>query len=57
MCENKDFNKCMKCERFSVNAHHGYRDRPSEEIIIGIRCGTKRWKYINKKYVYIEENE
>lgn len=54
-CENTEYGKCMKCQRYSVNEHHGYRDKPSEDIVICPIGGVKKWRYIDHEYKFVSE--
>lgn len=55
MCGNTDHEKCMRCQRYSINEHHGYRNKPSEDIVLCVNGGVKKWQYKDHKYQYVCE--
>ena len=56
MCDNTNFERCIKCGRYSVNECHGHKDKPTEEVIICSIGGTKKWERINGEYQYKSDN-
>ena len=54
-CKNEQFERCMLCQRYSENERHGYRDKPSEDIVICPIGGVKKWRYIDHEYKFVSE--
>lgn len=56
-CNNTRLKNCMDCGKYSINECHGYKEKPTEEIIVCRWGGFKKWKYIDGEFVEVQEDE
>lgn len=43
MCNNNDYNKCMKCGRYQIDLTVGHRNAPTESVVTCVFGGAKKW--------------
>lgn len=43
MCDNTDYEKCQKCNRFHIDNTIGHRNAPTESTITCSLGGVKKW--------------
>lgn len=47
MCDNIEYEQCMKCQQYNCDTTIMHRNSPTESIIQCRLGGTKKWTWVN----------